>query len=139
MTATLSTLRDLVELHLSDVGNLIFSTEMLDEAIRSALSDLSEIYGSALTLAGLDGAEETTLPEEDEHVLIVGAVAYALTFRASGRFEDAVPDQTLPDAMADWATAHMARFKTMLAGVKERTHQEADQVPYSEWEWDEDA
>jgi len=139
MSATLSTIRDLVEIHLSDSCNLVYSTDMLDEAIRSSLSDLSETVGCSLTITGLDEAEETTLPEEDEHVLIVGAVAYALTFRASGRFEDAVPDQTLPEALAEWATAHMARFKKLLAGVKVRTHQETDQAPYSEWEWDEDA
>lgn len=136
MTMDYLTVKERVSCHLNDTSSLIWTDAMLESALRSALRALSRVYGETLTLAGLDGAEETTLPEEDEHVLIIGAVAYALTFRASGRFEDAVPDQELPEALADWATAHMARFQTLLAGIKVRTHQVSDQVPYSRWELD---
>ena len=74
----------------------------------------------------------------DEHALVSGAVAYALTLRASGRFEDAVQDEELPSALADWASAHMARFQTMLAEIKARLHQVSTDIPYSQWEWQED-
>ena len=133
------TVKARVSCHLNDTSNLIWTEGMLESAVHSALKALSRVLGEILTLAGLDGAEETTLPEADEHTLVVGATAYALTFRASGRFEDAVPNQDLPGNLADWATAHMARFQTLLAGVKVRTHQSSDQAPYSQWEWDEDA
>jgi len=132
------TVSERVSCHLNDTGSLIWTDEMLETAIRSALQALSRVYGEILTLDGLDEAEETTLPEGDEHVLVTGAVAYALTLRASGRFEDAIPAQEAPESLADWATAHMARFQTMLAGVKVGSHQDSDQVPYSAWEWDED-
>ncbi len=139
MTMDYLTVKERVSCHLNDTGNLIWCDSMLESAVRSGINALSRVHGETLTLAGLDDAEETTLPVEDEHVLIVGAVAYALTFRASGRFEDAVPDQTLPEALADWAIAHMARFQDLLAQVKARSHQQAEDVPYSEWEWEEDA
>jgi hypothetical protein len=74
---------------------------------------------------------------EDEHALVTGAVAYALTFRASGRFEDASLSQELPTALGDWASAHMARFQMMLARIKVREQQRSTEVPYSQWEWEE--
>jgi hypothetical protein len=77
------------------------------------------------------------LPQEDEHALIAGSVAYSLSFRASGRFEDAVPHQDLPISLADWAAEQMAHFQTLLSGIKARIHQNAEDVPYSQWEWDE--
>jgi hypothetical protein len=132
------TVSERVRCHLNDTGSLVWTDDMLETAVRSALQAVSRVYGEVHTLAGLDEAEETTLPEGDEHVLVTGGVAYALTFRASGRFEDAVPTREVPEALANWATAHMARFQTMLAEVKVGAHQESDQVPYSEWEWDED-
>jgi hypothetical protein len=138
MSLTLTTLRDRVSVHLNDTGNLIWSDAMLDSAIRSALLALGRVLDETLALAGLDGAVETTLADDDQHVLVVGAVAYALSFRASGRFEDARSRSELPQNLADWATAHMARFQTMLAEVKRRSHQEAAAAPYDQWAWEEE-
>ena len=42
MTATLTTLRDRVELMLADSGNSIWSTDDIDEAIRQALHEYSK-------------------------------------------------------------------------------------------------
>jgi hypothetical protein len=137
MMMTFTAIQERVRCHLNDTGGLIWTESMLESAVRSALRALSRIYEVDFVLSGLDDAVETTLPKEDEHALITGAVAYALTFRASGRFEDAVHNQDLPAALADWAGAHMARFQTMLAAIKGRTHQESTAAPYSEWEWEE--
>ncbi len=137
MPITLSEIHNQAKIHLSDSYSLIYTSEILDEAVRSALSDISRASGVVLTLSGLDEAAETTLPEQDEHALIAGAVAYALNFRASGRFEDAVPHKDLPPALADWAAEQMAHFQTLLAGIKARIHQNSADVPYSQWEWDE--
>jgi hypothetical protein len=137
MTMTFDTIKERVRCHLNDTAGLIWTDAMLETAVRSALLALSRIYEEAFTLEGLDGALETTLPAEDEHALVTGAVAYALTFRASGRFEDASLNQELPAALADWGSAHMARFQTMLAGIRTREQQRSTEVPYSEWEWEE--
>lgn len=134
---TFETVKERVRCHLNDTASLIWTDAMLEEAVRSALQALSRVIDESFTLSGLDGAVETTLPEEDEHALVTGAVAYALTFRASGRFEDAALKGDLPAALMDWASAHMARFQAMLAQIKVRSHQESADVPYSEWEWEE--
>jgi hypothetical protein len=56
----LTNLRDLVELHLQDTGNLVFSTDQIDAAIRIALMDYSlavpQVKQEIITLAA-DGAE----------------------------------------------------------------------------------
>ena len=137
MSLTLTTARERVSVHLNDTGQLIWSETMLDTALREALQAIGRVLGETLTLSGLDGAGETSLPDDAEHILITGAVAYALTFRASGRFEDARAAETLPKALGNWASAHMARFQAMLAQVKWQGHQTASQSPYAGWEWEE--
>ncbi len=137
MSLTLSTAKERVGVHLNDVARLIWSETMLETALREALQAIGRVLGEPLTLSGLDGASETTLPEDVEHILVSGAVAYALAFRASGRFEDARATENLPKALGDWATAHMARFQAMLVRVKWQGHQTAAQPPYAGWEWEE--
>lgn len=137
MSLTLSTARERVSVHLNDVSQLIWTDLMLDTALRNALQAIGRVIGETLTLSGLDGASTTTLPEDDEHALVTGAVAYALTFRASGRFEDVRTEDDLSKAFADWAGAHMARFQTMLIRIKWHGHQTAPQSPYAGWEWEE--
>lgn len=138
MILTLALISERVSVHLNDASRLIWSEPMLTTAIRSALLAVGRVVGTPLTLSGLDGATETTLGEEDVQVLVSGAVAYALTLRASGRFEDARAQEDLPDALGSWASAHMARFQTMLAEVKVRWMQTAAEPPYSAWRWEEE-
>jgi hypothetical protein len=139
MSLTLTTAKARVGVHLNDTGRLIWSETMLETALREALQAIGRALGEALTLSGLDEAGETTLPEDVEHILVTGAVAYALTFRASGRFEDARAAENLPDALGNWAGAHMARFQAMLAQVKQQGHQTTGQPPYAGWEWEEES
>lgn len=137
MAQTLATLRDAVEINLSDQTNLIFSTTVLDEAIRAALRELSRTYGSALLLNGLDGATVTTTDDIDDHVLIIGSVAHALTFRAVGRFEEAIPNTVLPEKLAAFASKCMHEFQSLLTQVQIRRFQESSDTPYSAWTWEE--
>ncbi|MBG0785563.1 MAG: hypothetical protein H0S79_10720 [Anaerolineaceae bacterium] len=137
MSLTLSVAKARVSVHLNDTGQLIWSETMLETALREALQAVGRVLGEPLTLDGLDGAGETILPEDVEHILVIGAVTYALTFRASGRFEDARAAENLPEALGNWAGTHMARFQAMLAQVKRQGHQTAGQPPYAGWEWEE--
>ncbi len=137
MTTTLATLRDWVELTLGDTTNLIWSAETLDQAVRSALAELSGVYGCALTLNGLDGATETTIEEADVQVLVLGATAYTLANRVSERFEEASPVREDIDALIKHRDKTMAAFEGQLEGVRLRKFQEAEDAPYSPWEWEE--
>ncbi len=110
MSLTLSDIKMKVSAHLNDTGKLIWSDVLLESAIRSALLAIGRVLDESLTLEGLDGAAVTNLDDDHQHVLVVGAVAYGLTLRATGRFDDARARENLPDALASWASAHMARF-----------------------------
>jgi hypothetical protein len=127
-----------VRQHLDDTDGLIWSEAMLAAAVRESLLSIGRVLGESLTLAGLDEAEETTLPDDHQQLLVAGATAYALSFRVSGRFEDARAREALPEALADWASEQMARFQSLLRQAKSGSHQRAALPPYGEWEWEED-
>lgn len=128
-----------LEFHLSDLTNLIWSTAALEEAIRSALRDLSRVYGEPQTLAGLDGETDTTYDDLDQIVIVTGALAYSLIFRVTGRFEEATPEPNLAAQLADWAVTKTADFQAQLASVQLRLFQKSKDSPFSQWEWKEGA
>jgi hypothetical protein len=136
--ATLATARDRVEMYLGDSSNLTYSTDTLDEAIRSALAEISVVHGTALTLNGLDSASATTLPALDEFALIIGAVAFALQFRNAARLEDAMPQAAEPDSLILSANKFRSHFNYQLKQIKRRLLQESSDHPHSEWDWDEE-
>jgi methyltransferase-like protein len=137
MAATLATVRDQLEYRLSDATNLIFSTNVLDEAIRAALNEVSNAYGEAVTLNGLDAAAATTFDDIDLNTLIVGAMAYACRFRLIGKFEEASPVREHPDDLANWATEFMNHFLALTTQIRLRKFQEATTGPHSAWDWEE--
>ena len=137
MAHSLSSVRDQVEINLMDTSNLIWSTTVIDEALRAALLDLSRVYGHALTLSGLDEATETTFDDQDVYVLIKGAVAHALVFRAVGRYEEATPEPKLIPHLATQATAATQEFRSLLSFVDLRLKQKSSDSPISSWGWEE--
>jgi len=137
MPPTLSTVRDQVELHLMDSTNLVYSTTTLDEGIRMALGELSRVYGITVTLSGLDTATTTNFDACDLYVLLIGAVAYALTFRVVGRFEQATPEPDRTAELDALAQQKMGRFRSLLARTELRRLQESASPPHSVWDWEE--
>ncbi len=137
MPPTLASTRNLIQLHLMDLSNLIWSETTLDEAVRSALADLSRIYGEPLTLSGLDAETITTFDDLDLHPLIEGAVAYALKFRVTGRFEEATPEPGIASQLAEWAVQAMESFQSSLIRIQLRRFQSSDSIPHAGWDWDE--
>jgi hypothetical protein len=121
---TLSSIRDYLKQHLSDLSSLVWPTASLDEAIRTALRQISHAYDVATpyTLSGLDGAGATTLPELLRSLLVTGAAAHALTFRVIGRFEEATPTAGLQETLARFATERMNTFLGFLTEIETQTH-----------------
>ena len=115
MPYTLAQIIDKVEINLLDETNLIWSVPVVTEAIRAALTDLSRIRGTVLTLNGLDGAVSTTLADLDHYVVVRGAVAYALLFRVVGRFEEATPEPKIAPSLAAHAEQSMQVYREQLA------------------------
>ena len=120
MALILTTTKTSVEIHLQDISNLIFSDTSIEEAIRSALRAMSRVYETALTLNGLDGAVSNNFDETDNQVLIDGAVAYSLVFRAIHRFDEATSETDLPPDFSSLAQARMNDFYALLTQVELR-------------------
>jgi hypothetical protein len=117
MAHTLASVRDQVEINLMDSTNLIWSTTILDEAIRASLADISRAYDTALFLKDLDGAAATTVDDLDIYVLVKGAVAHALVFRVVGRYEEATPEPNITPELASLAEKRMQEFKQYLIPI----------------------
>jgi hypothetical protein len=137
MTATLTNLKTRLAEQLSNLTNLVWSSTALEEALRSSLAELSKAYGETLTLDGLDEAASTTAADIDTHALLSGALAYAIRFRVTGRFEEASPEDLQPEEMARWADETMNKFQSELTAVRMRRFQESTDHPYASWEWEE--
>lgn len=159
---TLTTTRDLVELQLADVSNLIWSANAIDAAIKSALGDLSSAYETEFSLEGLDGALTSNFNLYDFSLIVDGAIAYALSIRTAQRLEQASPEGIAP-ALGVLAQYRMDRFQLSLTQIRisryeaaaakaERDHiaalkaaedariadlQASASAPHSEWEWEE--
>jgi len=118
MSLTLASAKTSIEIHLQDISNLIFSDITIEEAIRSALRALNRIRDDTLTISGLDGAASTTVTTTDEQAIIEGGVAYALTFRAVGLFDEPTPDEDLPEEFSDLAQKRMNSFLSLLTSLE---------------------
>lgn len=164
MPPTLQSVRTQVETNLMDSTHLIWSTTLIDEALRAALADLSIARSQVLKLKDLDSAQATTVNDLDLYLLVKGAAAHALIFRVVGRFEEATPEPNLTPALAQFAESAMKAFKAELVGAtlsgnhvldvelakqayqstlesleaaRVQPMQESTDEPYSPWAWKE--
>jgi hypothetical protein len=137
MAITLASVRDQLENRLEDSTNLIFSTDVLDEAIRAALNDISNAYGTLATLSGLDGAAATSLESLDLNALVVGGMAHACRSRLISKFEEASPVREHPEDLAKWAADFMQDFMSLITIIRLRKFQKSTDSPISEWDWEE--
>lgn len=133
MSMTLTGMRARVRQTLADGGALIWQDTALDEGIRRALEDLSRVYGASLTLAGLDGALITTLPERDGGILCGGAAGYAAHGRAVSRVEMNPEGGMAAAAMNRWAEEQLRRFGEALEQIRRQLLQSSAEAPYAAW------
>lgn len=134
MTLTLESLQARVALCLNDLPGLIWSAGLLAEAARHALAAYVVVSGAPVSLQGLDGAESTSLPEQDADLLVQGAAAYAAHLRVAARGElYSLSPQTLP-ALAAWARAALNAYAAGLEAVRRRGLNQASQPPYGPWQ-----
>ena len=138
MSLTLTTVRNQVETQLTDTSNLIWPEATIDQAIRTALAEISQIYGEALTLDGLDTETTTTIEEQDIFVLVTGAMVYCLLFRVTERYEEASPNREDIDDLVKAKDKNLDLYQGLLHQLKTRFFHESTTSPISEWEWDEE-
>ena len=140
----LEVLRARLQVVMMDVNAKSWDTTTLDESLRLALMDIGCFAGAQLTIAGLAGpasgagASITTLEDEDQGALIIGASAYAARSRALDLTEKVSTGQGTQAGLADYARSQMALFQDRLELIKERVLHEATTPPHSALTWNEE-
>ena len=134
MAIALVGIRDNVETALFDSTNLVWSTDVIDQAIRSALGIISHYYGEELTLNGLDGAAASIIEDKDGAILTNGAIAYCLEYRITDRYEEATPDRENIYDLVKHKNEVMELFNNQLILIKKRKFELSTDSPNSEWE-----
>lgn len=130
MSLTLSDVRLRAALLLGDETQQLFSGTLLDEAIRQALNEYSRSAGAPGTLAGLDGAAATSLPEEEAALLVRGAAGYAALSRAVQRMLSFNLRQEAGSDLLAWARRSLADFQAGLRQVRANRLHTAAEPPY---------
>ncbi len=134
---TLSDLRDRLNQQFLDPQNLIIPADTQTEAVREALAGMNAFLGTQYTLAGLDSAQVSTLPDQCLPVLLCGAAAFALDFslrKRLGGFASAIGRE---ETLRLWC-AHLSRqFDAGLDRLRLLTLQSASSQPFGAWEWNE--
>jgi hypothetical protein len=122
---------------LSDSGSVLWTIAEKDEALKTALGDLSNAAGAKLTIKDLDSAAATTLDALDESLLVRGAAGYAARTRALERAQRANIGETMPAALLEWAKNQSYYYEQKLSQVKARYLAQSTASPHSPLEWDE--
>lgn len=132
--SALSDLRERLALQLADGKELVFSTDEMDEFLRGSLEYIGWVYHDKLTIEGLDGAEQTTLVDNDIPLLLYGASWFAskvLVLRCFNTFgTDLREDAALLGVYAD----RRAEFEVRLDELRVANLQGAPDAPISKWD-----
>ncbi len=95
---------------------------ILKAALRLALGEYSIASGQTVTLAGLDGAPETTLPLADRSLVMLGVLGYAAMTRSAAKL--AIPLANEPEdtsggnpPLTAWGKEVLAAFRSGMAAI----------------------
>jgi len=99
-----------------DAGLLYFP----DEGELSAGDVVRIFYSTLQTLSGLDGATATTIPVEDELLLIKGAAGFAATGRSVDLMEQVTHDRLMPQQVRAWGLSKLQEFRAGLNTLARR-------------------
>lgn len=100
------------------------------------LGDVIRLYYlKQQTIEGLEGATATTVPADDEEMIILGATAYAALEKARMAIGTVSVSQETPDHWREWGKERLLEFKAGLdfVGEREATAEDARVGP---WEVD---
>jgi len=96
-------------------------------------------YFKEHTINGLGGASSTTVPAEDERVVVLGAGAYAALQKARSAIGEAGISTDTPKHWLTWALNRLDHFNTALGLVRARELRRVDRrVPLDRDGWERD-
>lgn len=134
---TLTDLRNRLAASLADDTSLVFTETIYTEAIRRALEEIANVYGTQLTIEGLDGAVATTLPDKDIPCLLTGAAGRAVNAIVASHLTIFTPNIQKEVNLILRGDKLMTEFRYLLNDLRAEGMQIADIPPHSPVEWDE--
>lgn len=96
-------------------------------------------YFKGHTIEDLDAAAATTVPVDDEEVILTGASAYAALQAGRSSVGEAGVSTKTPEQWLQWATARMRDFQGMLEAVRKRETRAVDKRVPLEGGWEREA
>jgi hypothetical protein len=132
MNTNLESIEQRVSVLLLDLTRLNFSTQLIDEGIRLALKEYSLASGQVETLAGLDEAGLTSIPEQDCGLLVLGAAGYVAAAKTLDRKEQFNLVDQLPEAVTNLGSRLLMRFDRLLGYVRSARMRAADVTPWGD-------
>jgi hypothetical protein len=130
MNTTLESLEQRVSVLLLDLTQLNFSQQLIHEGIRLALKEYSLASGQVETLAGLDEAGLTSVPEQDSGILVLGAAGYVAAAKTMDRKEQFNLVDQLPEAVTNLGSRLLMRFDRLLGSVRSARLRASDVAPW---------
>jgi len=134
---TLTDLRTRLAASLADDTSLVFTESITTEAIRRALEQISNIYGTQLTIEDLDEADETTLDDKDIPCLLTGAAGRAVNAIVASHLTIFTPNIQKEVNLMLRGDKLMTEFRYLLNDLRAEGMQIADIPPHAPVEWDE--
>ena len=97
-------------------------------------------YHKAQTIEDLNSATETTVPAEQEEVVVGGAAGYAAMEKARGSVGEAGVSTETPEHWLEWATGRLDSFNVQLTEIRRQILLGIDKrVPIQRAGWDRDS
>ncbi len=132
MASTLATLQDRVTVLLADLTHLNYSGNLIEEGIRMAVLEYSLASGADDTLAGLDGAASTSIPENDCGLVVLGAAGYIASSKTIDRKQQFNLEDQTPRAVAELGQRLLQRFDRLLGTVRSARMRTTEIQPWGE-------
>ncbi len=132
MNTNLETIEQRVSVLLQDLTQLTFTSQLVVEGIRLAIKEYSLASGQVESLAGLDDAVLTSVPEYDCGILVLGAAGYIAAAKTMDRKESFNLVDQLPEAVTNLGTRLLLRFDRLLGTVRSARMRAADVAPWGD-------
>ena len=134
----LSELTARLEERIRTSGDYLIPTTTETEAIRATLGKISEVYGSVLTIEGLDLASTTSLEEIDFEVLLMGAELQILVSLMAGHFTDFSGSIANEQAINERIRQGQKVFEEGRDRIRRRLMEKSADPPYSQFDYEEE-
>jgi len=94
--------------------------EVADAPTGDGTDDVRVFYTIPHTINGLDGEDTTTLDDQEEQLIVLGASAYAASQMAQALIGTVTVTGRTPEQYVDWAAGRLRAFEQALEQLRQR-------------------